>query len=62
MENKFDYLSSGKAKTGYHTFKDVQLAKNSEQAELTKVSYIEALEAFKVTENAEDFLKELSLI
>ena len=25
LENKFDYLSSGKVKTGYHTLKDSQL-------------------------------------
>ena len=54
LANKFDYLSNGKAKTGYHTLKDRQL---TQKGNIISVTYTEALEAFKTTDNAEDFLK-----
>jgi len=44
LTNKFDYLSNGKAKTGYHTLKDRYLDK---QGQVVHISYIQALEAFK---------------
>ena len=56
LVNKFDYLTSGKAKTGYHTLKDRHLNK---QGETVHISYIEALEAFKRTDNAKDFMDRL---
>ena len=56
LANKFDYLSNGKAKTGYHTLKDRYLDKHGQVAH---ISYIEALEAFKRTDNARDFMNRL---
>lgn len=54
LSNKFDYLSNGRAKTGYHTLKDRQFAQKDN---VVSISYMEALEAFKTTDNAEDFIK-----
>ena len=62
MENKFDYLSSGMAKTGYHRLRDTSIAANSRGLEVFSVGYIEVLEAFKVTQNAEEFLAKLHLL
>ena len=62
MENKFDYLSSGRAKTGYHKLRDASIANNSKGLQVVSVGYIEVLEAFKVTQNAEEFLAKLQLL
>ena len=56
LVNKFDYLTNGKSKTGYHTLKDKYLSEK-QGVTIHTVNYGEALDAFKTTNNAEDFLK-----
>ena len=56
LVNKFDYLSNGKSKTGYHTLKDKYLLEKP-NVDIHTVNYGEALDAYKTTESAEDFVK-----
>ena len=41
-------------KTGYHTLKDEHLAARED---VISANYVEVLEAFKSTDNAEDFVR-----
>lgn len=54
LVNKFDYLSNGKSLTGFHATKEHQLA---EKGNTVSVTYVDVLEAFMATENAEDFVR-----
>ena len=57
LENKFDYLSSGKSKTGYHTLQDLHHLSREEEYDIVTVNYTSALDAFKATDNALDFVE-----
>lgn len=57
LVNKFDYLTNGKSKSGYHTMQDLYHLIKQDERDVVSVSYADALAAFKSTDNAEDFLK-----
>lgn len=57
LENKFDYLSNGKSKTGYHTLQDLHHLSREEEYDIVTVNYTSALDAFKATDNALDFVE-----
>ena len=51
LVNKFDYLSNGKSKTGYHTVQDLSLMMRQDELEVISVDYMTVLEAFKTSDN-----------
>lgn len=57
LVNKFDYLSNGKSKTGYHTLQDLHYMMKADEYDVVSVNYGTALDAFKTTDNAIDFVE-----
>ena len=58
LVNKFDYLTNGKSKTGYHTMQDLYHLMKEDEQQVVEVSFADALQAFKTTDSAEAFVRQ----
>ena len=59
LENKFDFLANGKAKTGYHSYKESYL---EQDMNVTTVNCLVAIDEFIRSNDAKEFLESIGLL
>ena len=56
LENKFDYLTNGNSRTGYHVLKHRHF---SDHSRFVNLNYLDAIEAYKRSESDKGFVNYL---